>query len=148
MVGIINYKIERPAKELVAEFETLSTGIISDTMGRLNAMRAEIKPLGELGCVIAGPAVTVQCIVGDNLMVHQAIYVAQPGDILVIDAKGHKDTSIWGAIMTKAAMLRGLRAVVIDGSTRDLRENKEMGFPIFCLGVVPAGSQKSWGGSA
>jgi len=147
MTGIINSKIERPPKGLITEFEALSTGIVSDTMGRLNSMRAEIKPVIELNHVIAGPAVTVQCIVGDNLMIHQAIYIAQPGDILVIDARGHKDTSVWGAIMTKAAMRRGIKAVVIDGTTRDLRENKEMGFPIFCLGVVPAGSQKNWAGN-
>jgi len=147
MAGIINSKIERPPKELITEFEALSTGIVSDTMGRLNSMRAEIKPVIELNHVIVGPAVTVQCIVGDNLMIHQAIYIAQPGDILVIDARGHKDTSVWGAIMTKAAMLRGIKAVVIDGTTRDIRENKEMGFPIFCLGVVPAGSQKNWAGN-
>ncbi len=147
MAGIINSKIERPAKELIAEFEAFSTGLISDTMDRMNSMRAGIKPISEVEHVIAGPAVTVQCIVGDNLMIHQAIYIAQPGDILVIDARGHKDTSVWGAIMTKASMLRGIKAVVIDGTTRDIRECKEMGFPVFCLGVVPAGSQKNWGGN-
>jgi 4-hydroxy-4-methyl-2-oxoglutarate aldolase len=147
MSGIINSKIERPAKELIAEFEAFSTSIISDSMGRMNAMRAGIKPISEVEHVIAGPAVTVQCVVGDNLMIHQAIYIAQPGDVLVIDARGHKDTSVWGAIMTKASMLRGIKAVVIDGTARDLKECREMGLPIFCLGAVPAGSQKNWGGN-
>jgi len=147
MAGTINYNIDRPDRELTAQFETLSTGVVSDTMDRLNSMKAEIKPVTELDHTIAGPAVTVQCIVGDNLMIHQAIYAAQPGDILVIDARGHKDTSVWGAIMSRAAMIRSLKAVVIDGTTRDLREIREIGFPIFCLGVVPAGSQKNWAGN-
>lgn len=147
MAGTINSKIKRPPKELVAEFEKLSTSTISDAMNRLNSMKADIKPIIEMGHGVAGPAVTVQCIVGDNLIIHRAIYVAQPGDILVIDARGHKDTSVWGAIMTRAARIRGIRAVVLDGTTRDLRENREMEFPIFCLGAVPAGSQKSWAGN-
>jgi regulator of RNase E activity RraA len=147
MAGIINSKIKRPPNKLITEFEELNTSIISDTMNRMNSMKAEIKPIIEIDRAVAGPAVTVQCIVGDNLMIHQAMYIAQPGDILVIDARGHKDTSVWGAIMTKACMVRGVKAVVIDGSIRDLRENREMGFPIFCLGVVPAGSQKNWGGN-
>jgi len=147
MAGIINSRIKRLSGQLIAEFEALSTSIVSDAMNRMNSMSAEIKPIVEIDRVVAGSAATVQCIVGDNLIIHQAIYVAQPGDILVIDARGEKDTSVWGAIMTKACMLRGIKAVVIDGSIRDLRENKEMRFPIFCLGVVPAGSQKSWSGN-
>jgi 4-hydroxy-4-methyl-2-oxoglutarate aldolase len=146
MPGIIKSKIKRPPKELITEFKALPTGVISDAMNRMNCMHAEIKPIMESEGV-AGPAITVQCMVGDNLIIHQAIYVAEPEDILVIDARGHKDTSVWGSIMTKAALLRGIKAVVIDGSIRDLKENREAGLPIFCRGVVPAGSQKSWGGN-
>ena len=147
MSGIINSKIKRVPGQLIVEFERLSTSIISDAMNRMNSMRAEVKPIIETERAVVGSATTVQCIVGDNLIIHKAIYIAQPGDILVIDAKGHKDTSVWGAIMTKASTLRGIKAVVIDGSIRDLRENKEMRFPIFCIGAVSAGSQKNWGGN-
>jgi len=146
MDGIINTNIDRPPKDLVAQFGTLSTSIISDVMNRMNAMNADIKPITEVGTV-AGPAITVQCIVGDNLIIHKAIYVAQQGDVLVIDARGHRDTSVWGSIMSRACMSRGIRAVVLDGTTRDISENREMRFPVFCLGVVPAGSQKNWGGN-
>ena len=133
MAGIIKPTINRLPKELVAEFEALPTSIISDTTNRMNSMGADIKPIIE-EINIAGPAVTVQCIVGDNLIIHRAIYVAQPGDILVVDARGHKDASVWGYIMTKASMLRGIKAVVIDGAIRDIRENREAGFPLFCPG--------------
>ncbi|MFC1963392.1 RraA family protein [Chloroflexota bacterium] len=146
MAWIINSEIERPPKELLTEFETLPTSVISDSMNRVNSMKAEIKPILEMGN-IAGPAITVQCVVGDNLIIHRAIYIAQPGDILIIDAKGHKDTSVWGSVMSKACLHRGIKAVVIDGTIRDLKENRELRFPIYCLGVVPVGSQKSWGGN-
>ena len=146
MPGVIKTNIKRAPKELIDEFKVLSTAIVSDAMNRMNSMSAEIKPIiGDVN--IAGSAVTVQCIAGDNLMIHKAIYIAEPGDVIVIDARGHKDTAVWGNIMTKACKIRGIEAVVIDGSIRDIRENKEEKYPIFCKGVVPAGSQKSWGGN-
>jgi len=146
MPGVIKTNIKRAPKELIDEFKVLSTAIVSDAMNRMNSMSAEIKPIiGDVN--IAGSAVTVQCIAGDNLMIHKAIYIAEPGDVIVIDARGHKDTAVWGNIMTKACKIRGIEAVVIDGSIRDIRENKEEKYPIFCKGVVPAGSQKRWGGN-
>ena len=146
MPGVIHTEISRAPRELIDEFRGLSTAILSDAMNRMNSMTADIKPTVE-GTHIAGPAVTVQCIVGDNLMIHKAIYVAGPGDVIVVDARGHKDNSVWGNIMSQACRIRGIEAVVIDGAIRDIRENREGGFPIFCKGVVPAGSQKSWGGN-
>lgn len=145
-MSVIYTKIKRVDKKLINEFRTLSTAIVSDAMNRLNSMNAEIKPIFK-DVNVAGSAVTVQCMASDNIMVHKAIYVAEPGDILVVDARGHKDTSVWGYIMTKACKTRGIVAVVIDGSIRDLKENREERFPLFCRGSVPAGSQKNWGGN-
>ena len=146
MSEVIYTNIKRVSKELIDEFKVLSTAIVSDAMNRMNSMSAEIKPIiGDVN--ISGSAVTVQCIAGDNLMIHKAIYVAEPGDVIVVDARGHKNTSVWGNIMTKACKIREIEAVVIDGSIRDVRENKEEKYPIFCKGVVPAGSQKNWGGN-
>ena len=146
MNGVVYNKIRRAEKEIIEEFKEIPTTVASDAMNRMNSMCAEIKPLIE-EVNIAGSAVTVQCIAGDNLMIHKAIYVAEPGDVIVVDARGHKDTSVWGNIMTKACKIRSIEAVVIDGSIRDSRENREEKYPIFCKGVVPAGSQKSWGGN-
>jgi 4-hydroxy-4-methyl-2-oxoglutarate aldolase len=146
MSGIIYTKIERVPQKLVDEYKLLPTSVVSDVMNRMNAMHAEIKPIIE-GVNVAGSAVTVQCIVGDNLIVHKAIYVAKHGDVIVVDVRGHKDTSVWGNIMTKACMLRGIEAVVIDGSIRDVLENKKDGYPIFCRGIAPAGSHKNCAGN-
>lgn len=142
--GIVITKIERPPKEIIDGFEGLSTTLVSDAMNRMNSMCAEIKPIS--GNVhICGPAVTVQCMVGNNIMTHKAIYVAQLGDVIVIDARRHKDTSVWGYIQTVACKVRDITAVVIDGSIRDVKEIRESGFPVFCRGVVPAGPHKGWG---
>lgn len=146
MNGIVYNRIRRVEREIIEEFKKTPTTVVSDAMSRMNSMCAEIKPIIE-GVNIAGSAVTVQCIAGDNLMVHKAIYVAESGDVIVVDARGYKDTSVWGSIMTKACKIRNIEAVVIDGSIRDIRENREEKYPIFCKAIVPAGSQKNWGGN-
>ncbi len=144
--GVVNTKIERPAPELLKQFKGLPTSIISDAMNRSNTMHAEIKCLNS-NIKMIGTGVTVKGMVGCNIMSHKAIYVAEPGDVIVFDARGHKDTSVWGFLQTKACMLRGIAGVVIDGSVRDSREIRESGFPVFCRGVNPAGPHKGWGDS-
>lgn len=144
LAGLVITKIERPSQEVIAGFRDLSASLVSDAMNRMNSMKAAIKPVS--GNVhVCGPAVTVQCMVGNNIMTHKAIYVAQPGDIIVVDARGHMDTSVWGYIQTAASKVRQITAVVIDGSIRDIKEIRESGFPVFCRGAVPAGPHKGWG---
>lgn len=146
MSGIINRIIKRAPKEIIDGFRDIPTTIVSDAMNRMNCMSAEIKPLvSDIHTV--GSAITVQAMVGCNIMSHKAIYVAEPGDIIVFDARGHKDTSVWGFLQTKACILRKLAGVVIDGTIRDSKEIKESRFPVFCRGVTPAGPHKGWGDS-
>ena len=85
-------------------------------------------------------------MVGDNSPAHVAIGVAKPGEILVIDARGHVDTAVWGGIMTRAAIERGIAGVVIDGAIRDAEEIRALGFPTFSAGICPAGPSKGFGG--
>ncbi|MBU0679618.1 MAG: hypothetical protein KJ626_16065, partial [Verrucomicrobia bacterium] len=144
--GIIRKQIERPSPEQVAACGRIPTTILSDMMNRAQAMYADIKPV-KGGVHVAGPAVTVGCMVGDNIMSHHAIYLAEPGDILVIDGRGHVDTSIWGGVQTLAAEKQGVVGVVVDGSIRDVQEAREAKCEVFCRGVTPTGPHKGWGGS-
>lgn len=143
---VIYKNIKRAKKEVIDKFREISTTIISDAMNRTNAMKASIKPLIE-NVHIAGSAVTVRCPVRDNIMTHQALYLAQPGDVLVIDAGGYTNTSVWGGIQTWVAKKLGIKGVVIDGSVRDIQDIRRLKYPVFCSGVVPAGSHKGFGGS-
>lgn len=93
---------------------------------------------------IAGQAITIDNMVGNNLMSHMALGIAQPGDVIVIDAKGHLDTSVWGGIQTISAKKNGLAGVVIDGTVRDRKEIVGLGFPVFCRGVTGKGAHKGW----
>lgn len=145
MAGKIREDIHRPPDKLVNQFSAISPTIASDVMDRLNAMVGEISPLsGDTS--LTGTAVTVEGVVGDNTMAHKAISYAEPGDVIVIDAKAHDNTAVWGEMMTKACVRDGIEGVVIDGAIRDIRENRESDFNVFCRGSVPAGPTKGEGG--
>jgi 4-hydroxy-4-methyl-2-oxoglutarate aldolase len=143
---VIRKSIDRPAPEIVEACRGIPTTILSDMMNRMNAMQAAIKPVRQ-GVWFAGPAVTVKCMAGDNIMSHHAIYLAQRGDVLVIDGRSHSDTAIWGGIQTLAAGLRGVAGVVVDGAIRDLEDSRNAAIAICCRAVTPAGPHKGWGGS-
>jgi 4-hydroxy-4-methyl-2-oxoglutarate aldolase len=83
---------------------------------------------------------------GDNLMIHAAMAMARPGDVLVIDGKADQTAALMGTIMITACRQLGLAGVVIDGAVRDSVEIEEMDFPVFSVGTNPNGPTKSVGG--
>ncbi len=129
----------------MAMWKDIPPAIASDCMNRCYAMSGRISPLLP-GMKICGHARTVTGMVGDNGPAHVAISIVKPGDILVIDGRGHIETAVWGGIMTHAALERGIAGVVIDGAVRDAAEIRELGFPTFSAGICPAGPSKGFGG--
>jgi regulator of RNase E activity RraA len=83
---------------------------------------------------------------GDNLMIHAAIALAQPGDVLVIDGKADQTSALMGTIMMTACKQRGIAGVVVDAAVRDSLEIDEMDFPVFSVGTNPNGPTKNIGG--
>lgn len=143
MNGVVNTSIPRIKKDILRKFKNIPTTIISDSLNRMNTMHAEIKPLISPVKVV-GQAITVQAMAGCNIASHEAIYIAKEGDIIVFDARGHVDTSVWGGIQTRAAKKRKLGGLVVDGSVRDVKEIIKSRFPVFCKGITPAGPHKGW----
>ena len=94
------------------------------------------------GGVMAGPALTVRTRPGDNLMVHKALDIAEPGDIVVVDAGGDLTNAIIGEIMTTYAELRGIGGIVIYGSIRDSDSLRASRFPVYAAGVTHRGPYK------
>src|SRR5690606_19828681 len=94
---------------------------------------------------LCGPAVTVHSPGGDNLWLHRAIYLAQPGDVLVVHVSETPDFGYWGEIMSEAAKVRQLGGLVIDGGIRDVRALERVGFPVFAQGVCIRGTGKDYG---
>ncbi|MGW5215412.1 RraA family protein [Streptomyces sp. NPDC004051] len=108
---------------------------LADLLGRAQVMDIGIRPLWDAPRV-AGPAYTVRCEPGDNLMLHAAIYRAEPGSVIVVES-GDLDHALAGGNVCAVAQRRGVAAFVVDGVIRDLGEVREAGFPVFARGVIP-----------
>jgi regulator of RNase E activity RraA len=91
---------------------------------------------------LAGPAFTIEVRHGDNLMIHAALRLARPGDILVVDGKGDRTCALMGAIMIRTCRARGIAGVVLDAAVRDTDELRELGFPVYSVGSNPNGPTK------
>ncbi|MGE5607430.1 MAG: 4-carboxy-4-hydroxy-2-oxoadipate aldolase/oxaloacetate decarboxylase [Bacteroidota bacterium] len=140
-------EFERPSRELIESIRKLSTPTVLESLkGKFN-MDSEIKPFWP-GAKLVGAALTVRCHVGDNLTLHKAIELIQPGDVIVVDAGGYKETGgMWGEIMTLAAKKRGIEGIVIDGAARDIPILREINFPIFARTSSPGSTAKKTFGS-
>lgn len=134
--------IKRPPKELIDSFKEIGTATIHEASGRKGAVDYAIKPIAH-GVRLCGPAITVQCHPGDNLMLHKALERAQPGDILVTSVGGYYEAGYWGGLMATSAVAKGLGGLAIDGCIRDSTEIIKMGFPIFCRGFSIRGTTKT-----
>ncbi|MER6498697.1 RraA family protein [Streptomyces sp. NPDC001455] len=120
----------------IAAFDGISPTILAELLGREHVMDLGIRPLWPSPPRVAGPAFTVRCPPGDNLMLHAAIYRAEPGSVIVVEA-GDVDYALAGGNVCAIARRRGVAAFVIDGVIRDLAEVRELGFPVFARGVMP-----------
>lgn len=141
------HRIERVAPEVVARVleADLETASLHEAAGRIGAMAAKIKPIYS-GMRVCGPAFTVKCHPGDNLILHRALVLAQPGDVLVVDIDGYEGGP-FGEQMAVVAQVRGIAGMVIDGYVRDGLRIKELGWPVFARGLCMKGTVKEAIGS-
>jgi RraA family protein len=133
-------KINRPSKELIEKFRGLPVANIADEMNRLNCVDARIKPLNEVP--LLGTAFTVKARIGDNLLFHKALDLAQAGDIIVVDGRGDLANSLIGEIMMRQALKKGLAGIVVDGAVRDSDALRKMNIAIYAGGITPQGPYK------
>jgi len=113
------------------------TCVIADSMERSGVMRSYIKPIDPMDCRICGPALTVRLFPGDLVDCLEALKVARKGDLIVVDARGETETSIWGGLMAGLCRQKGVVGAVIDGACRDIDEVKYHRFPLFSRAIVP-----------
>lgn len=143
----VEHDVERPDRDIVEALEEIPSTIVSDVTGNVGlTMDSGIRPAFE-GVDMAGTAVTVNASPGDNLIIHKAITISEPGDVLVIDCNGYTDTGHLGELMCVSCRANGISGIVIDGAYRDKREIKEMEFPVYGRGVNPQGPLKQDPGS-
>jgi 4-hydroxy-4-methyl-2-oxoglutarate aldolase len=127
---------------IVKAFRDLDVATVYEASGRKGYIDCQIKPAAP-GDRICGPAYTVQCAPGDNLMLHKALQRAPAGWVLLATVGGAYEYGYWGGMMAAAAQARGLAGLAIDGCVRDSEGIAEMGFPIFCRGFSIRGTGKS-----
>lgn len=137
----IRHGIDRVDPGLIARARALPSATVHEAAGRVGALPPAIKPMHP-SMKLCGPAVTVHSPGGDNLWIHRALYVAKPGDVLVVYANEVHDYGYWGEIMSTAAQVRGLGGLVIAGGVRDIDLLERIGFPVFATGLCIRGTGK------
>lgn len=137
--------VERVAPAVVDQAGRFPSSILADVAGRRGALSGRIAPLSP-GMRVTGSAITVEVRPGDNLMIHVALAIAQPGDVILVDGKGDLSSALMGEIMCQQAAALGIAGVVIDGAVRDSEAIRELGFPMYAAGLNPNGPTKSVAG--
>ena len=132
---------DRVPPHIVQQAGAYQAAILADVAGRRGALHGRITALRP-SMKVVGTAFTVEVRPGDNLMIHAAMSLAKPGDVLVVDGKGDQTAALMGTIMMTACQKLGIAGVVIDGAVRDSLELEEMGFPVFSVGTNPNGPTK------
>jgi RraA family protein len=135
----VRRSIERPDPEVVKGFKEFENALVSDLMNRLYTMQRQIRPMVPFEGPVVGPALPVRVFPGDNLMVHAALDLAAPGDVIVVDASGSDMNAAIGDMISTKASHRGVAAFVVDGLVRDLAGIERVGMPVFARGVTPIG---------
>ncbi|OAN38969.1 methyltransferase [Mycolicibacterium iranicum] len=129
------------ATDLIARYAKLPTANVADAMDRLGAMDARIKPVWS-GATLVGRAYTVWTRAGDNKVLHEALRLAAPGDVLVVNGEGDESRALLGELMGERAKVNGLAGFVVDGAIRDAEVLGEIAMPVFARAVTPAGPFK------
>jgi 4-hydroxy-4-methyl-2-oxoglutarate aldolase len=140
----IRAAIERTDRLVIDAARVLPAATLHEAGGRIGVMPCAIKPMAP-SFRVCGSAVTVHSPGGDNLWLHRALYVAQPGDVLVVSVSDVHEFGYWGEIMSTAARARHLGGLVIDGCVRDGALLEQVGFPVFARGLCMRGTGKDFG---
>lgn len=132
-------RVERPPVELIQKLGEFPSPEISDQLNRLYAVTPDIRCLTGPHHHLVGPACTVKVFPGDNLMVHKSLDIAQPGDVVVVDAGASRMNAALGDLISTKAKHRKIAGFVVDGFVRDLPDIMRLDFPVFARGTTSIG---------
>lgn len=136
---------ERPSAELIQKVSAFSAATLYEAQGQKGALPSQIKPL-DPKMKVCGPAFTISSPPRDNLLLHKALTLVKPGDVLVVEVSDWYEAGYWGDILTQAAMEKKVAGLVINGCVRDRNEIVALGFPVFARGLCIRGTGKAGGG--
>jgi 4-hydroxy-4-methyl-2-oxoglutarate aldolase len=138
--------VDRADAQTVAALRAAGVATAHEAAGRIGLLGPEIQAR-QAGAAIAGSAITVSCHPGDNLMVHAAVEVCQPGDILVVTTTSPSTDGMFGDLLATSLLARGVLGLVIDAGVRDIATLREIGFPVWSRAVHAQGTVKASPGS-
>lgn len=149
MRKIINQRDKQPDPDVLQGFKDLlsiysPSCVVADSQERAGVMRSYLTPIDKQRFV--GPATTVRLEPGNQVDCLDALPIAQAGDVIVVDAAGETETSIWGGLMSGLCQMGGVVGAVVDGGIRDTDETRDLGFPIFSKSVVPRSTHTPYSG--
>ena len=149
MRKVINQREKQPNPEILQGFKDLlkifsPSCVVADAQERAGVMHSAIKPITDVRFV--GVALTVKLYPGDLVDCLDALKVAGEGDVIVVDACGDTETSIWGGLMAGLCQQKGVVGAVVDGAIRDTDEIKALGFPICTRAIVPRSTHSPYSG--
>ena len=137
--------VHRVSADIVSELGTAGVATVHEAGGTA-LLDPGIRPIQE-GARIAGSAVTVSCAPGDNIMVHAAVEVIEPGDVLVVATTSPSDHGMFGELLATSVLTRGCVGVVVDAGVRDLSDLRRMGLPVWSRAIHALGTVKDSPGS-
>lgn len=133
--------IERLPKKLIQRYENVVTPHVSDNMNRLYSLPYYLRPYHKKGDLL-GSALTVKTRPGDNLLIHKAIDMAEPGDVIIVEGGGDSTNAVFGEIMMRLCQKKEITGAVVDGCIRDTEAFRKDNFPIYAKGVTHRGPYK------
>lgn len=150
MRKIVNQRQQTPDPQVLSGFKDLlkvysPSCVVADSQERAVVMRSFMRPLTKETRFV-GPALTVRLEPGNQVDCLDALSVAQDGDVIVVDAAGETETSIWGGLMAGLCQMKGVVGAVVDGGIRDTDEIRDLGFFIFAKAIVPRSTHSPYSG--